>query len=97
MLPSSVRTAEFNRKNSSPGKDLASEKPWTLFTGALPTFFASQEKFSPSLAVGGLAESLPRLQIPNKSIFAVEITGSLFVLDLQHISTNIFLHMQSEN
>ena len=96
MLPSSVRTAESNRKNS-PGKDLASEKPWTLFTGGLPTFFASQEKFPPSLAVGGLVESLPRLQIPNKSIFAVEITGSLFVLDLQHISRNIFLHMQSEN
>ena len=64
----------------------------SLFTTSLPTSFSSQEKHSPSLAMQGLAYDSPLLQtsncysllIPNKRIFAGEITGSLFVLG-QHL------------
>lgn len=70
----------------------------TLFTIAFPISFSSLQKLSPSLVMQGLAGGSPCLQTPNcysllisnKSIFAQETAGCLFVSDEQNLFTHLF-------
>ena len=84
-----------------PGKDLANEKPWTLFcfvlfcfvlffTISLPTSFRPLKKHSPYPAVGGLVQGSPWLQTLNCN-FLLILNKPIFA---EEISGSLFVSGQ---
>ena len=88
MLCDDSRAQKEDKRLLFPGKGSANEKPWTLCSLYPPNFlFLSIKAFSFS-CLGGpytwlfmVADpgNCNSLQIPNKSMFAGEISGSLFI------------------
>ena len=67
-----------------PGKDSANEKPWTLCVLSLPTSFSAIRVLSIFAGESWLqTPNCNSLLIPNKPIFAGEVSGNLFDLGQQ--------------
>ena len=92
-MPGTATGPKRKKENSFfPGKNSVSEKPGTLFTVAFPTSSSFSESVHlPSPGdLHGAHHGCRRghaifLLIPNKPIFAEEISGSLFLLGQQFI------------